>query len=243
MKRFNVETFTKNDLNNLICFLKENHDLKYKEFHSRLLPGVPKETIVGIRLPFLRKLGKQISKGDYSGFLKVTDNSNNYYETNMLKGLVTAEIKTSSFNEFTNLVDNFINYIDNWAVCDSVCNSLKEINKYKEDYFNYITKYLNSNNPWHIRAAYIIMLSFYLEDEYIDEVIKRVDSINHEFYYVQMAQAWLVATAYAKFPDKTHSYLKNSNLNDSTYNKAIQKARESRRVDKDTKDILNRMKR
>ena len=141
------------------------------------------------------------------------------------------------------MVDNFSTEVDNWAICDCFCAGLKEVKKYKDRFFGYIQKYLDSKNDWKIRIALVVMLDYYLEDEYIDDVLKRCDSVKSTYYYVSMAKAWLVATALAKCKDRTMEYLHNNSLDDETFNKAIQKCIESRRIDEQTKAYLRTLKR
>ena len=115
--------------------------------------------------------------------------------------------------------------------------------KYKSEFFSYIQTYLDSKDDWKIRIALVVMLDYYLEDEYIDEVLKRCDSVESTYYYVSMAKAWLVAIAVAKCRDKTIEYLHNNSLDDETFNKAIHKCIESRRIDEQTKAYLRTLKR
>lgn len=222
-------------------YLKSFSDSEYKDFHSRLLPDYPKEKILGVRLPKMREIAREISKGSPLSFLSVC--KSDYYEEIMIRGIVTGLVKCKSFDEFSSLVDSFVGLIDNWAVNDSFCSSLKQTKKFLPEFFEHLSIYLKSENPWHIRFAVVMMMTYYLDDTYIDEVLKRTDSIKSEHYYVKMAQAWLVATALAKQCDKTLLYLDNSKLDDWTFNKAIQKARESYRIDKRLKETLNQMKR
>ena len=105
-----------------------------------------------------------------------------------------------------------------------------------------LEKYLASENEWEIRVALVIMLDYYLDDEYIDRVLERCDSVKNDAYYVSMAKAWLVATAVAKCKDKAMAYLLDNSLDNDTFNKAIQKCIESRRIDNETKDYLRTLK-
>ena len=236
-----LNEWTENDYLEFVGFLKSQADEKYRNFHSSLVPGAEKSDILGIRMPRLREIGREISKGNARSFLAVSKSV--LYEERMVRGIVTGLIKTKDFDDFTALVDNFSNEVDNWAICDCFCAGIKEIKKYKSEFFDYIQKYLNSNNDWKIRVALVVMLDYYLEDEYIDEVLKRCDNVKSTYYYVSMAKAWLVATAAAKCKDETMEYLHNNSLDDETFNKAIQKCIESRRIDDKTKSYLRTLKR
>ena len=236
-----LNEWTENDYLEFVGFLKMQADEKYRNFHSSLVPNAEKSGILGIRMPRLREIGKEISKGNARSFLAVSRSE--LYEERMVRGIVTGLIKTKDFDDFTALVDNFATEVDNWAICDCFCAGLKEVKKYKSKFFSYIQTYLDSNDDWKIRIALVIMLDYYLDNEYIDEVLRRCDSVKSTYYYVSMAKAWLVATAVAKCKDKTMEYLHNNSLDDETFNKAIQKCIESRRIDDDTKAYLRTLKR
>lgn len=236
-----LNEWTDSDYLEFVGFLKTQADEKYRNFHSSLVPNAEKSDILGIRMPRLREIGKEVSKGNARSFLDVSKSE--LYEERMVRGIVTGLIKTKDFDDFTALVDNFSDEVDNWEICDCFCAGLKEVKKYKGEFFGYIQKFLDSKNDWKIRIALVVMLDYYLEDEYIDDVLKRCDSVKSTYYYVSMAKAWLVSTALAKCKDRTMDYLHNNSLDDETFNKAIQKCIESRRIDDETKAYLRTLKR
>ena len=105
---------------------------------------------------------------------------------------------------------------------------------------------MKSDREFELRFAIVILLDYYITDEYIDNVIKILDNIKHtEFYYVKMAVAWTLSIAYIKYPDKIMQYLQsgNNHLDKDTYNKALQKIIESNRVGKREKNKIKKMKR
>lgn len=213
-------------------------DDKYRSFHSNLCPGV--ENILGVRLPLLRKLAKSLSKEeDYYNYLNNGDTK--YYEEIMIEGLIIGYLKTDNENRF-NYIRNFIPKIDNWAICDSFCNNLKFTKKNINEVWNFILPYTSSENEFDIRFAIVMMLNFYIIEDYIDDVLNTLNKINHDGYYVKMAVAWAVSYAYIDFPQKTLAFLKNNNLDNFTYNKSLQKIIESTRVSKEDKDLMRSLK-
>lgn len=238
---FTLENWSEQDYENFTEYLKSNADLKFRAFHSSLVPDTDSNSFIGIRMPFMRKLAKEISKGNARKFLDISKSE--YYEQRIISAIVTGLIKTNDYDDFISLVNAFMPKINNWAVCDCFCAGLKEVKKYKKEFFDYLSKYLNSNNEWYIRFAFVMMLNYYLESEYIDEVLKRCDSVNSDKYYILMAQAWMLATAYAKQKEATHRYFLNNNLNDAAFNKAVQKCIESLRVSDEDKKFLRTLKR
>lgn len=213
-------------------------DNKYRSFHSNLCPGV--ENILGVRLPLLRKIAISLSKEeDYYNYLNNGDTK--YYEEIMIEGLIIGYLKTDNENRF-NYIRNFIPKIDNWAICDSFCNNLKFTKKNINEVWNFILPYTSSQNEFDIRFALVMMLNFYIMEDYIDDVLNTLNNINHDGYYVKMAVAWAVSYAYIDFPQKTLAFLKNNNLDNFTYNKSLQKIIESTRVSKEDKDLMRSLK-
>lgn len=212
-------------------------DEKYKKFHSNLCPGV--ENILGVRLPLLRKISKDLSKNNYKDYLD--NDSIEYYEEIMVEGLIIGYIKVDNETRFK-YIRNFVPKINNWAVCDSFCNNLKFTKKNMSEVWDFILPYTSSKNEFDVRFAVVMMLNFYIVDDYIDNVLSVLNHIHHDGYYVKMAVAWAVSFAYIHFPDKALSFLKNNNLDNFTYNKSLQKIIESNRVSKEYKNLMRSMK-
>ena len=211
--------------------------LKYKEFHSGLCPNV--DNIIGVRVPKLREIAREISKKDYDEFLRNVKDE--YYEELALHGLVIGYSKISIEDTFKYLKE-FVPKINSWAVCDTTCSNLKITKKYMKEMWNFLEQYINSNKEYEIRFALVMYLNYYLTEEYIDEILKRIDKIANKEYYVQMAIAWLISFAYIKQKEKTEKYIKNNKLDKFTLNKAIQKICESYRVTEQEKEYLKKYK-
>ncbi len=219
--------------------LKSLQDKKYKEFHSKLCPGT--NNIIGIRIPVLRKYAKTLLKeNDFK--LLINNIDDEYYEEIMLQGMLIGLAK-SDFNEIKPYIENFIPKIDNWAICDTFCAGLKIAKKYKKEMWNLINKYIVVNKEFYIRFAVVMILDYYIEEEYIEADLEIFNNIKSDKYYVQMAVAWAISICFIKYYDKTIEYMKTANLDKFTYNKAIQKAIESYRITKEQKEILKKMKR
>lgn len=218
--------------------LIELSDKKYKEFHSGLCPGMDTE-MLGVSIPKIRKLAKELVKDKPEEYLK--NPQEEYYEELMLQALVIANLKTD-LEKKKEYIIKFVPKINCWAVCDCFCAGLKDADKNPEFFWELIGKYFKATKEYELRFAVVMMLDHYVTVEYIDKIFEVIDNIKNEDYYVEMGIAWLVAEMYIKFPKQTMEYLKNCNLNKFTYNKALQKARESYRVSKEEKEILNKMK-
>ena len=226
--------FNKQNYNKFIKGLYSNQDLKYQEFHKKLLNSHIE--LIGIRTPSLRKTAKEIAQNDYQGYIKYC--THNTYEENTIHGLILGYLKIDT-KELLKLIDEFLPYNNNWATNDITTSNLKVFKKLPIDY---VYKYINSNNPWEIRFGLTLLLSHYINDENIDEILEIADNIKSKEYYVQMANAWLLSICYIKQKDKTLKYLKNNNLDTFTFNKAISKICDSYRVSKEDKEYLKTLK-
>ena len=230
-----TEKLTRDNYHILIDELKASADGKYRDFHASLVPNEEKGRILGVRMPRLREIAKEISKTDPRGFLKIC--GDNYYEERLLRAIVTCLIKPADFADLCALSDGMLPYVNSWAVCDTFCSGFKKIKKYRAEFFDHIGEYLDGNE-WEQRVALVIMLCHYLDGKYIDRVLERTDRVHSGAYYVKMAQAWLMATALAKCPEPALRYYENNSLDRDVFNKAVQKAVESRRIDDETKKYL-----
>ena len=217
--------------------LEKQADKKFQKFTAALIPNIG--NVLGVRTPILRKMAKELCKsGEYAGMFGATFK---YMEENMLKGMIIGLFK-KPVKEVLSYVKDFVSTIDNWAVCDSFCCSLKITKNNLDLVWEFIQPYFKSDEEFEIRFAYVMLINYYLIDEYIDRVLNLVDEFKDDRYYAKMAVAWLVSICYIKYPDKTERYLKKSKLDAWTYNKSIQKICESLKVDKLTKEKLKLMK-
>lgn len=217
--------------------LFELSDIKYREFSRGINPNsIP---IIGVRIPILRDIAKEISKNSFKDFLK--EGYEDYLEELLLKGMVIGYCKTD-INEKLEMADEFIPKISDWLVNDTFCSGFKCARNNKEKVYEFLIKYVDSEKEFEQRVVAVMLMDYYLNDEYVDRVLNILDSLKNDGYYAKMGVAWAIATSYAKFPEKTHYYLKNSNtLADFTYNKSIIKMIESKRISGDVKENLKQM--
>lgn len=214
-------------------------DEEYKKFHGGLIPGVKTE-FLGVRVPKLRAMAKRITKEEWREFLKEYENST-IYEIIMLYGMVLAKADCE-FEEKLGYVRKFIPQIDNWAVCDVVCGDLKDIKKNRKKMYEFLQPYLLSDREYEVRFAIVVLMQYYITEEYIDTVLDWYGKICVDAYYVKMAVAWGLSVCFVKFRDKTLAFLQNCEIDRFTYNKAIQKIQESCRVSEEDKKMPKNMK-
>lgn len=215
-------------------------DSKYKSFHSNLCPGI--NNILGIRVPVLREYAKKLIK-KYSFEELINNIDDEYYEEIMLQGMLIGLNSKENFNVIKKYIEDYIPKIDNWAICDTFCAGLKIVNQNKENMWGFIKQYLDSDKEFYLRFAIVIILDYYIEEKYLEEIFRIFNNIQSEYYYVKMAIAWAISISLIKYYDKTINYLKNNSKIDKwTYNKSLQKAIESYRITKSQKELLKNMK-
>jgi len=216
-------------------------DETYFERHRKII-NVPREEIIGLKVPVMREVAKEISKNNWKSFLK--ESTNNTYEEKLIRGFVIGYVKEEYKDIEIYIKDFFKNDVDNWAICDSAISNLKIIKKNREEYFKLITSYTNSNNPWEIRVMLVSLLDYYIDDEYIYKLIEICKKVKNDHYYVKMALAWLISIMFVKKREETLKFLQDEkyNLDTWTYNKALQKITESFRVSKEDKILIKSMK-
>ena len=213
-------------------------DKKYMKFLSKLTPNVSEDTIIGVRIPEIRKLAKKLVKNDeYEDFLKELPHK--YYDENLLHGAIISENK--DFENCIELLDSFLPFVDNWAVCDTI--SPKIFKKHKKELIEKIKEWSQSDKTYTCRFGVEMLMTHFLDEDFKKEYLEMVANIHSEEYYVKMVIAWFFATALTKQWDYAVIYLENNRLDVWVHNKTIQKARESLRILEDKKGYLKGLKR
>lgn len=248
-------------------FLIENSEEKYREFSKALIPG--EETMLGVRLPVLRKKAKELAKGNWREELKTEDI---YFEEIMLRGMMLSYVK-ESLSVMLPYIESYIPCVKNWSVCDSVFSKMEVFRQDREKTWEFIQPYLYSDKEFEVRTAIIIMMSHVLKCDEKGKNIKRLASIsledcladkdrpaegnaggylpgilealNREFhaYYASMAAAWTIAEAFCCYPAPVYKFLKDNRLDDDTFNRALQKIVESLIPCPEVKAEIRKMKR
>ena len=222
------------DLQKILFSMK---DEKYKDFQSKLMPTVPKEKIIGIRTPILRKFAKDFSKTPEAKIF-LGNLPHEFYEENNLHAFLLEYI--TDFEECANAVTKFLPFVDNWATCDSL--SPKIFCKNKEKLLVYIEKWLSTGDTYSVRFGIKMLMEHFLGEDFSLEYPKRVAKIESEEYYIRMMQAWYFATALAKQYESVLPFIEIRKLEKWTHNKAIQKATESYRITEKQKEYLKTLK-
>ena len=238
----------------LLKRLQAEQDLKYRDFHASLLPNIDKKTIIGVRVPTMRKIAKEFAAADVAKFLDKLPHK--YFEENQVHLFVVERIKDA--DECLRRIEQFLPYIDNWAVCDG--KSPKALLKDEKRFVSCIEKWLKSREPYTVRFGVNMLMTFFLDARFDKKFLKWVAAIDENLfddsdtgcadgkvratdrYYVQMVIAWYFATALAKQWDVTFPYIEGRKLSPWIHAKSIQKACESYRITDAQKAILRRLK-
>lgn len=244
LKQMGRKPWRQDDYENFFRVVQAGKEESYARFSAKLIPEITCERVWGIRLPLLRKLAVQISKGDIASYLELAKENakkgQNSLEENLLRAFVIGQLK--DWNETKRQIESFLPMIDNWSVNDSFCSGLKIAKDYPEEMYSLILRYLESKEPYEVRFAFVMLLNYYRNDEYLERIFDACDSKCLDSYYVNMAVAWTISMCYVVSKEKTLQFLKNCNLDPFTYRKSIQKIIESRQVPDDEKQYLKTLK-
>lgn len=209
---------------------------EYQRFSSSLVPGsLP---FMGVRLPILRKLAKEAVKtgedwqreiASYTGIYQDL-----YFEETMLRGMIIGYgTAKGDLTEGLRYVEEWIPYIDNWSVCDSFCSSFLLADIYREEVWEFLQRYIDSEKEFEVRTALITFLCHYLKYcvdgkknprkrqidieqlekntylenrenyPYMERILAILNRGYTQGYYAQMAAAWTTAEAFVIFPYET----------------------------------------
>ena len=219
--------------------LEELSEENYKLFSQKIIPNC--DNIIGVRIPIIRKLALEIIKDKPLEFLKYSHNEI-YYEEVMLKCIIIGNLKEDIYI-ILEQIEIILPKITNWSLCDTLCCELKIVKKYKEILWDKLNDYIKTNKPYYIRFSIVIMLNYYINNKYLTKLFNIFELVDNQDYYVRMAIAWAVSKCYTEFRNETINYLKNSTLDNFTYNKSLQKITESLKVSKEEKEYIKSMKR
>ncbi|MDU7330816.1 MAG: DNA alkylation repair protein [Finegoldia magna] len=220
----------------IINELKSLQDVKYRDFQAKLIPNIDKSTIIGVRIPDLRKLAKKIDEEQVHIFMQ--DLPHTYYEENMLHSILISNMK--DYDKCIKYLEEFLPFVDNWAVSD--CISPNVFKKNTDQLIAHIKLWAQFSHTYTIRVAICLLMKYFLDDEFKVEYLKIATDIRSEEYYINMMIAWFFATALAKQWDDVIFVLEDNLLESWTHNKTIQKARESFRITPEQKQYLKSLK-
>lgn len=214
-------------------------ETEYKEFSEKLVPNIDPASVLGVRVPAIRKYAKELMKNkpeEAKQFLN--DLPHEYHEENQAHFFMLESIK--DFDECIYEIEKFLPYANNWAVTDG--HKFKAFKGNEDKVFEKIKEWSKSEHTYTVRFSLVTLMNVYLDDLFTPEVNEVAAEVVSEEYYVNMMQAWFFATALAKQYETTIPYIENKKLSDWVHNKTIQKARESYRITDEQKEYLKGLK-
>lgn len=213
--------------------LFENQDTGYRDFQSKLIPTVDKDSIIGVRTPKLRELAKEFAKDrEAEEFLNTLPHK--YFDENQLHAFIISLDK--DYAHCIEAVDRFLPYVDNWATCDQL--SPKIFRKHRSELIDRIKQWISTDSTYSVRFAVGMLMEHFLNEDFRPEYPELVSTIRSDEYYVNMMIAWYFATGLAKQYESILPFITEKRLDPWTHNKAIQKATESRRITAEQKEFL-----
>ena len=221
-------------------FIEKHKDQRYLDF-SEGLKTVSKKKRFGVRIPILRDYAKKLSN-EYSLEYLMNNIMEDYYEEVMLKGFIIGNYNQLSFEEFAKYLDYFIPKITDWSICDTFVASLKITKKYHSEIWKYLKNKLDSNDEYTIRFCLVMIINYYISDDYKSDIYKIIDNINLDKYYVKMANAWLISYMLMSYFDESIKFITESNIDNFTKRKGITKAIESYRLNDEQKRVLRKIR-
>lgn len=227
-------------MNTILDEIKEKADLAYKEFHKKLIPTVDENTLLGIRAPLAMAIAKKyVNTRVGDEFLSSLPHK--YYDENIVHAFMLGLLKGERCH-ILQKVALFLPYVDNWAVCDGLCSHLKWLFKDASSLYSFVVECTKSKSVYTARFGLVCLLNYYIDDVHIDEILNACTIISTNEYYINMAVAWLVSFCLIKQYERTLPIILNKALPVWIHNKAIQKAIESYRIDKDKKSYLRSLR-
>lgn len=225
-------------MNELQQHLFGMRDAAYAAFIAKLTPGFPPSHFIGVRVPLLRTIARSFAKEEAASQRFLSHLPHSYYEEDMLHGMLISLVK--DYDRCLDLIDRFLPYVDNWAVCDTL--SPKVFAKHKAQLLENILRWSSSSHTYTCRFGLRMLMTHFLDDSFSADFLEIPAAIRSEEYYVKMMVAWFFATALAKQWEATLPYLENRQLDPWTHRKSIQKAIESYRIPPERKDYLRTLR-
>lgn len=211
----------------------------YKKFNNRIIST--NYPMLGVRIPNLRALAKKLAKEpNIKTYLDNPDLKT--YESIILYGMILSYVKSLSLENILGYLDSLILKFDNWAHVDCVTSEIKALKQSPKEVLDHYLPLKTDKGEFTKRFFIILLLSFYINDEYIDSVLNHLIEVQQGQYYVDMAIAWTLSVTLVKYYEKTLPLLQQKRFSKFVHNKAIQKARESYRISDEIKQSLNLLK-
>ena len=221
-------------------YLISKKDLKYQDFSDNL--NICKgHRSIGVRIPQIREYAKFLSK-NYSLDYLIKNIDEDYYEEILLKGFIIGNYQNLTYDELIYYIDDHLSKIDDWSMCDTFVVSLKITKKFQKELWDYLNTKLKSSKEYDVRFALVMIINYYINDTYKEKIYQIISSVKTDYYYVKMANAWLISYMFINYFDSTIDFIKKTKLDNWTIKKGITKAIESYKINNEQKRILAKIR-
>lgn len=217
-------------------YFMKHKDEKYALFNKKINIAINIKSL-GVRLPIIKSYAKILAK-KYSFIYLMNNIDNEYYEEILLKGFIIGNNKKLTYDELTSYIDNHLTFVSDWSMCDTFVSSLKITKYYLDELWPYLMNKLQSKREFDIRFVLVMILNYYINDNYKERVYDVISKINNEAYYIKMANAWLISYMFIAYYNDTLVFIQKSKLDKWTISKGITKAIESRKITLKQKEYL-----
>ena len=174
------------------------NDVHYREGYLRVINALPCREVIGLHIPDMKKIAKQISKAGceivkQNGTHQLCKNGTEIirsfenepgeslcYEETLIWGFL---INATDIPLHTRLemLEKYIPILDNWAVCDSFCSDAKWMKKAdREMLWNFVERGFHSRREFEVRFAIVASMCYFINEEWIQRVFKKIDEIDFD---------------------------------------------------------------
>ena len=205
---------------------------RYAAFAGSLLPD-NHYLLLGVRLPRLRQLARELAHGDGApALLRRAPGKRATFEEIMLRGFVAGYAPGLDFAERCTCIDRLVPFLDNWSLCDSCCATYRFVRLHRGAAWDWLLPYTRRAAEYERRFGIVMLLDHFIQDPaWAPRVAQLLPTVTPGAYYSDMAVAWCACEICLLHPGLADSLL--SSLPASLLHLTRRKLRESRRkIDK-----------
>ena len=216
---------------------------KYRLFLQKLVPNTKTE-ILGVRMGNVRKVAAAIPREQWETLTRPSCQAS--YEERLVQAILLGKMDKQADVlpiDIQKRIEAFLPMVDNWAVCDTLCGSLKIAEKFPVLFKRLAGNCLKADAPFTRRFGAVMLLMYFIEEKQLPTLLKKLERTRvDDEYYVRMAVAWAVAECFLKFPDAVRPFLLAKRLDLVTHRQTLRKILESRRLPQTLRDEIQAMR-
>lgn len=206
-------------------------------FDNRLKISRDPDTVMGIRVPLVRRAIKALSKimSFQDVIVELYPLALKKFEYKLLFAGVAAEM-VSSEGEIRMLYDRLFECVDGWGASDFFLDVIATVCKKYECgvslFREYMSLHKNNSNPFARRLTIVPFIKL-VPKEYVSLpfALAHLETMQHDVdYYVSMGIAWTLASLYLYDEERVSEFIDSKITNEEVSKLTRRKMRESRRV-------------